>query len=360
MGLMTLSIQHEATAQLQLRPEGLASRIAAFGWVIWHYFFTALAPFRLSMVYPRWEIDPASLAAWIPLTALVLVFALLWRYRRTVFGRPLLAALGYFVLSLAPVSGILSMSFHRYSLVSDHLQHLALPAITTLIAAALVHWARKSDQLAVPLGIAFFLVVGSCLLTIQRAEVFQSGKSLWQDTLRKNPIALVAHVNLGVILHEEDHFDEAIAHYERALRIDANSFEARSNLATSLQSLGRYEESILNYQYLLQRHPRSTTTHSNLAWVYATCPVEKLRNGPQALAHAQYALQLGGRKSPWVLGSLASAFAETGDFEKAMFWQSEALKIVPQSHRSKFQQRLDMYAAGEPFRDLPAKTSNDQ
>ena len=359
MGLVTLSIQHAATAQLQLRPEGLASRIAAIGWVFWHYLFTAIAPFRLSMVYPRWEVDPASFTAWIPLMALVLVFALLWRYRRTVFGRPLLAALGYFVLSLAPVSGILSMSFHRYSLVSDHLQHLALPAITTLIAAALVHWTRKSGQLAAPLGIAFLLVVGSCLLTFQRAEVFQSGNNLWQNTLRKNPMALVAHVNLGAILHEEGHFDDAVKHHEKALRINAKSFEARSNLATSLQSLGRYEESILNYQYLLQRHPRSSTTYSNLAWLYATCPDETLRDGPQALAHAQRALQLGGRNNPWILGSLAGAFAETGDFEMAMFWQSEALEIVPQSHRSKFQQRLDMYVAGKPFRDLPAKTSND-
>ncbi|GAF73924.1 unnamed protein product, partial [marine sediment metagenome] len=234
MGLVTLSLQHKATALLPVRPEGLASRILASGWVVWHYLLTALAPFRLSMVYPRWEVDPASLVAWFPLTALVALFALLWGYRRTTTGGPLLIALGYFVLSLAPVLGILSMSFHRYSLVSDHLQYLALPAITTLIATALVQWARNTRRRAVPLGIALSLIVVLSFLTFQRAEVFRSGKNLWRDTIQKNPTAVVAHVNFGVLLHDEGRFDEAVAHYEKALRIKVGSYEARSNLGLTL------------------------------------------------------------------------------------------------------------------------------
>ena len=96
-----LGFQHDAS----LRPESIASRLAAAGWVIWFYLASVVAPVRLTMVYPRWEVDPTWLPAWIPLLALVVLAVVCWQ-RRDVWGRPVLAALVVFVAMLVPVLGL--------------------------------------------------------------------------------------------------------------------------------------------------------------------------------------------------------------------------------------------------------------
>ena len=66
-----------------------------------------------------------------------------------------------------------------------------------------------------------------------------------------------------------------------------------------------------------------------VAWVRATCRYPEVRDGHQAVACAEQAVALNGRSNTGLLVILAAAYAEAGNFDKAIETQKEAMNEVP-------------------------------
>jgi serine/threonine-protein kinase len=86
------------------------------------------------------------------------------------------------------------------------------------------------------------------------------------------------------------------------------------------------------------------------AWVLATSPDPKLRDGAKAKADATRANELTGWKYGPHLDTLAAACAELGDFEAAMQWAQKAIELVSEAEKPAIRERLDLYRAKKPFR----------
>ncbi len=83
LGLVTMWFQkHNVIGATLVRPEGICSRLAAAGWMVWFYLFKLLLPAGLCVIYPRWEVDGAIWLAFAPLAILAAGLALLWLRRR--------------------------------------------------------------------------------------------------------------------------------------------------------------------------------------------------------------------------------------------------------------------------------------
>jgi len=264
MGLVTLWRQTSGGAVPgDAAADSLLSRIAASGWVAWFYLWKAVVPVRLAMLYPRWTVDPATVTAWLPLAAVAVAAAVVQRLDAR-WRRPLAMGLGCYLVALGPVLGIIPMWFRRYALVSDHLQYLALPAITMLAAAGLRTAATVSAWRPFATGTAAVLVLGCMALTWERSAAFTSTVSLMQDSLATNPDSWTARTNLGAALGALGRPQEAIPHYEEAIRLRPTSFQAHNNLAAILFQLGRPREAIPHYREALRINPDVAEIHSNL------------------------------------------------------------------------------------------------
>src|SRR5262249_39390449 len=108
-----------------------------------------------------------------------------------------------------------------------------------------------------------------------------------------------------------------------------------------------------DYREAIRLQPKLVSAHNNLAWLLATCPVDALRNGQEAVEHATFACNATGWSTPNNMGTFAAACAEVGDFDEAVRWQKKAL--ADGAYRKQYGEetvtdRLRLYEQGSPFR----------
>jgi tetratricopeptide (TPR) repeat protein len=99
----------------------------------------------------------------------------------------------------------------------------------------------------------------------------------------------------------------------------------------------------------------SVVVRNALAFALATSPDAALRDGERALRLAQEAVRETEATHPDYLDTLAAAFAEQGDFERAVAEQERALALIeghalPAEVVAGFERHLDLYRAGQPLR----------
>ena len=86
------------------------------------------------------------------------------------------------------------------------------------------------------------------------------------------------------------------------------------------------------------------------AWHLATSPDLAVRNGTNAVAFAEKAVTVTNRKKPNYLGTLAAAYAEVGQFEKAVSTQQEAIALLQtEAEKNDYGSRLKLYEAKVPY-----------
>lgn len=92
---------------------------------------------------------------------------------------------------------------------------------------------------------------------------------------------------------------------------------------------------------------------NNAAWRAATSTDERYRNAERAIEFAERACNLSDWKSAEYLDTLAAAYAEAGDFDRAIEWEQKAMDLAP--GRATFQkgahERLELFRAGKPYRE---------
>jgi protein O-mannosyl-transferase len=139
-----------------------------------------------------------------------------------------------------------------------------------------------------------------------------------REALRLNPGYKEAHHNLGVVLLLQGKVDEGIEQFQEALQIYPDYAIAHSNLAEALMGQGKVAPAIYHCQAALRLKPDLAEAQNNLAWLRATQPDRRYRDGAEALRLAQSAVLRTGGKNPSMLDTLAAAQAETGRFEEAV------------------------------------------
>src|SRR5439155_24378123 len=154
---------------------------------VWFYAGKILLPVNLVFVYPRWELATDAIGSWLPLAGVAAGAVVLWVGRRQPWARAGAFGLGYFVVALLPVLGIVDVYYFRYSFVADHFQYLAGLGLIACAASLL------GRLLGPAAGVVLLLL---SMLTWRQAHIYHDNGTLWHNTVIKNPGSWMAHVNL--------------------------------------------------------------------------------------------------------------------------------------------------------------------
>src|SRR5437016_5941804 len=179
----------------------------------------------------------------------------------------------------------------------------------------------------------------------------------YQKAVAIRPDYFLARYGLGHSLLEKGQLDAAIEHSRAALLIQPNNADCHTVLAIALDEKGQSAEAITHYKNALEISPRSISAANNLAWLLATSSTASLRNGDKALELAGQANQLSGGANPLVLGTLAAAYAETRQFERAIEIGQAASQLAKMQGESalvvRLQQETELYEMSLPYREAP-------
>lgn len=81
-----------------------------------------------------------------------------------------------------------------------------------------------------------------------------------------------------------------------------------------------YQKAIKDFHKAIRVDPQRPAAYGELAWLLATSPDEKVRDGKKAWEYAKKAHELDPEDAAY-MDKLAAAFAECGDFEQAFHWE---------------------------------------
>ncbi len=126
---------------------------------------------------------------------------------------------------------------------------------------------------------------------------------------------------------------------------------------------GPYARALADCDEVIRRYPDHPWPRRQRAWILATCPDAKLRDGKRAVTEATRAAELTNWNDADVLRALAAAYAETGDFASAVRWQQRSREVVQEFYKrfpppnnggmaapSGADPALELYKAGKPYR----------
>lgn len=166
-----------------------------------------------------------------------------------------------------------------------------------------------------------------------------------------------AHGHLGLVALAREQSDRAIEQFQMAIRFDPELVDPYHNLALQLTRIGQSAEAIKVYREGLKIDPKRSAMLIQLARILASDPEPSIRNGAEAVLLAKQVLDLTDDRRWLSLDTLAAAYAEASQFEKAVQVATVALKAariagLPADAINQIKQRLELYQTARPYRKV--------
>ena len=96
--------------------------------------------------------------------------------------------------------------------------------------------------------------------------------------------------------------------------------------------------------------PENHEFKNGLAWIHATCPDARYRDGKKAVVLATKSCEPSQWKNACDLNILAAACAESGDFESAVKWETRAIELGGDDKQEQ-ELRLELYRERKPYHE---------
>ena len=168
-------------------------------------------------------------------------------------------------------------------------------------------------------------------LAHHQAGRWPEAERAYRKVLAAEPGLFEAHVNLGVVLQEQDRPEDAAQSYRQAIAINPELAEVHFALATALQALDRDDDAVACFQCALEIKPGYAEALNGLAITR-----QKQGDAADAIETFERALEADPR-SAGTHNNLGTLYHKEGRLEDAMDSFRRAIEIAPdyaEAHRN--------------------------
>jgi tetratricopeptide (TPR) repeat protein len=162
-----------------------------------------------------------------------------------------------------------------------------------------------------------------------------------------------AYVGRAAVHLARRQYQPAIRDLDTAMRLTPRYAAAMAKRAEAWDACGNPRRALADLDEAIAADPRFGPAYRQKAWLLATCPDKAVRDGQVAVEASRKAVELTKDAGGSTWEAMAAAFAEAGDFDRAVEWQKKALADVGlvKEAGDAVRRRLALYELGKPFRD---------
>ncbi|MFC1834065.1 tetratricopeptide repeat protein [Thermodesulfobacteriota bacterium] len=145
-----------------------------------------------------------------------------------------------------------------------------------------------------------------------------------------NPQYAWAYAHIAAVRMRQEDLEKALTNINRALALNPDFADALRLRALILTKSTKYKEAYEDFDRLEKTLPQDAACVQDKAWFLLTCPDESFRDAAGALELARRAYDLSKGRESRVLETLAEAYFQNGQPEKAEEWQAKAIELETQ------------------------------
>ncbi len=166
-------------------------------------------------------------------------------------------------------------------------------------------------------------------------------------------------LQLAMLLVADKRPRKALEILDNVVADNEKNADALRSRGDALLSVGKHAEAVVDYEKALKIDPKDTGVLNNLAWVLATSTDDKVRDAKKSIEYGTQACDLTEYKKPHILSTLASGYAEAGDFETAIKWSTKAVELGKGTENDdQLHKELKGYKENKPWREMQIVEEN--
>lgn len=256
--------------------ESFLVRMYTFWAVLWTYLKLMIFPVGLHMergttIFTSFFYWPVALS-FLALTVVLGCLVYLYKHQtsrspeRMTSFRVWFFAVGWFLVNLAPTSGITPINAQLY----EHWLYLALVGPLTLVFFYLFLWWQKGKAARYAISAVLIgVVVVFSILTVKRNMVWGDPIRFFEGILRYEPDSARINNNLGNLYYDKKDQKRAEEYYWRAVGVEDNFPQPHFNLGSILQERNDIRGAIVEFEKAIAIDSNFPYAYQNLAVIYA-------------------------------------------------------------------------------------------
>ena len=248
------------------------------------------------------------------------------KYRLISFG------IFWFFLTLSVESSIIPIS---QNVIFEHRTYLPSFGFFLALTCAFFYF-FKERYLKVAVIIILMIAFINTILTYQRNKIWKSEYTLWNDCVNKSPNKARVNNNFGLALYTEGRNEEAIEHYNKAIRITPTYAGIYCNKGNGYNKLGQYQLAIENYTEAIRLRPDFADFYYNRGTAYG-------KHGQYKIAIDDFNKAIGLKPTyTKAYNNRGIAYGELGQYQLAIENYNKAISLKP-DYADAYNNRANIY-----------------
>ncbi len=312
----------------------LYERIVTACVLLFKYAFLLLFPIKLSADYSAWQIPlssfpPSAHDLLSVVFAIILVFLLIFAYHRS---KDFFLPLALFMIAYIIPSNLFVTIGTIFAERLIYLPSLGICLLFAVASAWIISTMKERKQHAKSLPAAYTVICIIIVLFAARTFIrnfdWKDNFTLYSRTAGASPKSARAHGNLGQVLAEMHHRDEALKEFQLFVSIYPDAEQIHINSAKIYIEQGKHREAEKEYREAIRVNPDSPYAHFHLGSLYATL-------GREEDAAHEYSLAIKLKPAYTdALNNLGALYLEMENYAEALkffdrAWRAEPELILP-------------------------------